>query len=350
MRRMCTSTQVSSVEGGDGRVNRRRGWTGPGRSPRMKATQLMLGIALLCVCSEAYGGQVRVTFDGEGFHPRNVTANVGDFVVWVGAQPSYYGLSSGDTLTFAGDGHFQSNASSLARDSSFAWIADEPGAFAYFAYPWTGSSYIGVVNVVESGAPVSNFRVTKLQFGSGPGTTRIQVSNLGGADGDCGLYRLRLAPVSREWVIGSEGIGSSIPVPSGGSVVLHLNSYEPDTPTDLWLYDVTVDLADTGAVQLRVPSSYDGGIPGVELIADFVQWGAAGQRGEADAALKGVWVAGTYASGTIAPDHFLEFCGAPDQHGAQYWSEVDSPDFSTVGGCATPTRDITWGRLKSLYR
>ena len=45
----------------------------------------------------------------------------------------------------------------------------------------------------------------------------------------------------------------------------------------------------------------------------------------------------------------ISFCGSVTDHGPSFW-QISTPNFGTGALCTTPTKNPTWGRIKSLYR
>ena len=305
-------------------------------------------LVTLALAASAHAGQIRVNATGGfSFAPVNISVNVGDQVVWVGTGSSH-SVTSGDANTGTPNGHFSfgSGLGGLTTGKSCAWKATTVRSEPYYCIPHL-PSMIGNVDVVASGASVSDFRLVQVLFNGAAGTNAIELVNLGAA-GDLGLYRLKIAGVAPKLTL-DIGASHTLTVPGNGHVVIHFGSTGTNSTADLFYPAVT--LPATGSATLYVPSTFgsDTLLTSTNTIIDYVAWGAGGQENEATAVSASLWTTGTAVT-NVAAGHSIQFCGNPGQYGIAQWSEIGVPAFPSSGACVTPTMRTTWGRIKTLYR
>jgi plastocyanin len=304
--------------------------------------------SLLCVSAwlllaiPAGAGQVRISASGTSFVNDSPTLNIGDQVVWVWTAGSHT-VTSGTNGSTTGDGRFNSGGGLLGLSNArFTWKSNLLGNIDYYCIPHFSLAMTGVLHVVASGALVSDFRITEVQFNVPGGQDLIEIANLGDIAGNLGRYRL---------AIGASGIEipfNDVVVAPGARVVIHANASGTTTATDVFV-PLLPDLPATGSLALYVPNTVVVSLADPNQIIDFVQWGAGGQANEATAQSASLWQAGDALTG-VDDGHSIEFCGNRGEYGFARWSEVTNPNLGVAGNCATPTVRSTWGRLKTLYR
>jgi plastocyanin len=300
--------------------------------------------AFLLSFGHAFAGQVRINVSINQFTSATQSLNLGDHVVWVWTGGSHT-VTSGTTGSSAGDGLFDSHASSFGGTSArFTWKSTVTGSRGYYCEPHFGLGMTGTLNIAASGVAVSDFRLSEIQYDIPGSLDLIEVRNAGAAAGNLGRYRLSITgQATTELAI------NDIVVPQGGHVVIHLNTSGTNTATDIYLPTVT-GLPTAGSVALYAPNTQNVSLADPGQIIDYVQWGASGQQNEATAGSASMWVAGEFVPAAVEPAHSLEFCGSASQRGASFWSEVAVPNFGTNDMCATPAVPTTWGRIKAIYR
>ena len=313
------------------------------RTPR----RFVLAIALTALASvSARAGQVRINVASISFNNSSVTLNRGDHAVWVWTS-SGHTVTSGDGNTSTPDGHFNSGDIPINSGSTFSWKSNFTGPQPYYCIPHAPPMSADLA-MVASGASVSDFRITKVQFGNPGGLDFIEIANIGPAPGDLGMYRLRISGAAT--ITLKKSANTTLAVPSGGRVVIYIN--QSGTTNDANIFVPTVAaLPTTGSLALYVPNTVNTSLVAVDQIIDYVSWGAGGQENEPTAVSAGFWSANA-AIQNVAPGHAIAFCGAQGgQYGANNWSEITVPNFGTAAAdCTTPALRTSWGRIKSLYR
>ncbi|MCB9169959.1 MAG: T9SS type A sorting domain-containing protein [Flavobacteriales bacterium] len=150
---------------------------------------------------------------------------------------------------------------------------------------------------------------------SAPAQVRIVKIDIAQDQVVLGNYGNTTVDVSSYWFIWLSNAAqvSSLTVVLGNPVLgpalnVTFSGFGLSTISDLALYTSNVDHNDTA------------------LMADFTEWGAAGQGYESVAVAKGIWTAGTFIGG-LPPYIWVGDCC---QFGAQYWvpsnSGIDAPD------------------------
>jgi len=293
----------------------------------------------------AHAGQVHVNVANFAFTPRAANINPGDHVVWVWTS-GLHTVTSGDSATTTPSGVFDSGQQTGAAPNggpAFSWKADRTGTILYYCLIHAPGMAGRVIVATSPGSvPVSDFRVTEVQFTGTAATDMIEIANLGTAPGDLGRYRIAVNGVAT--AIGADDYA----VPAGGRVVVHTTS-GTNTATDIFLPGLG-DLPAAASLALYVPNT----VPGTTLtdatqMIDFVQWGAGGGALEGVAVTDGFWSAGQSVN-NVATGHSIEFCGASGQYGRAEWAEIAVPNFGSNGNCTTPAQTRTWGQVKTLYR
>ncbi len=311
-----------------------------------------LAVALLA--APALAGQVRIdagTGGGFAFSPTTVTLNLGDHVVWVWVQAGHT-VTSGDPNATgcdpAGDGTFATNLMNKTSSvhPAFSWKSNiTSSGLLYYCVPHC-PPMVGTLIINASGVPVSNFRITEVQFSAAGGLDLIEITNFGAAAGDLGRYRFAAG-----------GDTATVPmdsfvVPASGRVVVHVNaSGTQSAPNNLYLPSLN-DLPSVGSLGLYAPNTASGqtAVTNVTQIIDYVEWGAPTQANESIAVAAQLWSTGDFVGFGGVATRSIEFCGTASDHGAVHWSEVSTPNFGSNGNCLTPTVRNTWGRLKAIYR
>lgn len=303
---------------------------------------LLAALCLVLSASPVRAGQARINANGMTFGPVNASVNLGDHAVWVWTSGSHT-VTSGTDGSTGGSGTFNSGGGLLGvSNARFSWKSTELGSIPYYCVPHFSSGMTGTLTVAASGVPVSDFRITEVQFNVPGGQDLIEIANLGGASGDLGRYRLAIGGTTVELAL------NSIPVGLGARMVIHANAAGTNTATDFYLPTLG-DLPANGSLALYVPNTITPAVTVANMMIDFVQWGAGGQANEATAVTALLWQAGDAITG-VDDGHSIEFCGTGGEYGAARWSEVTTPNLGGNGNCATPTIRSTWGRLKTLYR
>lgn len=314
-------------------------------------------VLLMAFALPSHAGQVRIDVGAGGnnvFSPSIVALNTGDHVVWVW-RSGFHSVTSGDSIDVCssgvGDGLFDSNVTGFnaARGTTFSWWSGtNTGTEPFVCMPHC-PLMSGRLNFRPNVA-VADFRITEVQTNIAGNLDLIEITNLGGAAGDLGRYRIVSGPS-----VGSAPDTSTVPtdtwpVPVGGRVVVHLNQSAAQSPPNLMYVSNHPGLVDAGGyLALYVPNTINTGVADETQMIDFMQWGAAGSAREGTAVSAGLWTAGTFI-GTVALGHSMEFCGMVADHGANFWSGVSVPNFGTAGGCTTAGTPLSWGRLKIIYR
>jgi hypothetical protein len=284
-----------------------------------------------------------------------VNINEGDHVIWrwVGSGHTVTNWSHpADSLSPNFDGTiFDSDPAhgplGQSNGTQFTWKSDRTGHVPYVCVPHLplmSGRIIVSPRTQPLTVPVSEFRITEVQFDTPGGYDRIEIANLGDAPGDLAAYRMSI-----------DGFFFVIPgniysVPAGDRVILHLGETGVNIYPDIYVPGTTLDNA--GSVSLYAPSTlfFQSAFTNPALMIDFVQWGAPAQPNETTANLAGYWTTGTSING-VAAGHSIEYCAnATLDHGVARWAEIAIPNFGGNGDCATPTASDTWGRLKVLYR
>jgi plastocyanin len=290
-------------------------------------------------------GQVRVDVGPDTqFHPSTVTANPGDYIVWVWLGGGHT-VTSGTDGSLAGDGKFATQI--LSAGDAFSWKSQATaGSVPYYCSPHFAVGMTGTISLAPA-TPAANFRITEVLYNDATQHDQIEITNFGNATGDFGRYRFR-TPIDTAIVREDHFL-----VPAGGRVKVWVNQAgTTSAPTDLFM-PTLLDLPDVqGSLSLLVPNTNPGtsSFGSIDQLIDFVEWGAPFMVNEAVAVAAGIWNTGEYKN-TIQFGHSLEFCGTPSQYGATYWNEVAVPNFGVDGQCSTtPTLKTTWGRIKAIYR
>jgi plastocyanin len=283
----------------------------------------------------AAAGQVRVDVLANFFTPSSVTLNVGDEVTWVWLG-GHHSVTSGVGCD-APIGLFDSGSISTG---AFSWRADRPGVVPYYCVPHC-SYMLGGLTVLASGAPVADFRITEVQFTAAI-LDRIEITNLGDAPGDVGRYRLTYSPAGAV-----ELLFNQIPLPAGGSVVVHLNATGEKDAQNVYL-PAAPSLPPTGSVALFAPNTVNSDLSDPHQMVDYVEWGSPGQDYESTAVAGALWRAGE-AVGPVGAGHSIELCDWAAR-GASSWAEIAQPTFGSPGRCTTSLESQGWGELKLRYK
>ena len=318
---------------------------------RMRLATLVLLAALIPAALPlpvAHAGQVRISLTAQfQFVPNTVTINQGDRVVWVWLASGHDCVSgNGDTGT--PDGVFSSGTLqtvSPTLGTAFTFKFASPGTQGFFCEAhWPDMQ--GTVTIVPSGAAVSDFRITEVQYTAAGGLDRIEITNLGTAAGDLGRYRISVGTNTQQVVP-----LNSVPVPVGGRVTIRTHESGSSTATTLFMPGLGDLPAPNGSVSLFAPQAQNNALGALSsaLIVDFVQYGAPTQPNSATATAGGVWPAGTFVAGLNDPSFDIAFCGNSTDRGTGFWA-VGHANFGSQPPCATPAATTTWGRVKILYR
>jgi plastocyanin len=325
------------------------------RAFRCVAAPPLVALALLATQAvSAFAGEVRMDLSsslGNVFVDptqtggrRFVNCNFGDHVVWVWVSGAH-GCTSGDSETVTPDGHWDSGTQSASTPGkSFSWQATGTGSFPFYCNPHA-PGMAGHIFVASSGIAVSDLRLTEVLYNDAGGLDKVEVTNMGAANGDLGRYRLSIANG-----VAQSLAANSIPIAPGGTVTIHTNESGTNTATDVFL-PALGNLPDVaGSVALYAPNTKVGTLlTDATQIVDFVQWGTTGNPNEATAISGSVW-SGGQAAPAVAAGHTIEFCGGAQQH-AGHWYDNATPNFGGASdNCATPAHTATWGRIKLLYR
>ena len=297
---------------------------------------------LVALAQGASAGQVFVSVGSPPHRftqPQTGVHSQGDFVIWTWVS-NQHTVTSGALGGIAGNGIFNSDPAGGAHDAGavFAWKTDRDGVISYYcrqdfvAYSMKGSLIVPSANPL-----IADFRITEVRF-DGLGSNFVEISNLGGADGDLLAFRLSIngaAPVT-PW-------NTSTPLPAGGSIVVN----DP------------AGLTNQGSIALDAPY-LAGSMPGTGLatdatmMVDYVEWGASAGQPLEDTAVLVVFPSPIWFAGDVAPQagarHSIVFCGGPGDHGGAAWNESLTPTPSLANDCLNPALRPTWGRLKTLYR
>lgn len=307
---------------------------------RLRPLAVLL-VSVVSASAIARAGQVRVTVANNLFNPRTTNINAGDQVAWVWAG-SFHTVTSGDSSTGTPDFiSFRTNtmSGSGATAPAFSWKSDGAATIPYFcevhAPVMAGHVFVG------TGVPVSDFRLTEVQWNVPGGLDLLEITNHGAVSGNLGRYRIGIGAGIVEIPI------SDITVAAGGHLVVHLHASGTNTATDIFL-PAAPELPDLqGSVTVLMPNTVNPGAT-ADQVVDYLEWGAAGQPNEAVAAAASTWTTGQ-AVPNVAAGHSVELCGFSPRS-ATAWGEISTPNFGSYGSCTTPAGGTTWGRIKSLYR
>ena len=305
-------------------------------------------VSLAGMSPAARAGEVRVGVGvgGNLFSLRAINCNVGDHVIWVWNAGGHT-CTSGDSSIGSGNGLWDSgfqSASLTNNTATFSWQATGTGVFLYFCSPHA-PPMAGRVIVAGSGIAVADLRITEVQYNEAAGHDLIEVTNLGTVAGDLGRFRISIA----------NGVQVSlppntIPISPNGTVTIHTNETGTNTATDVFLSALGALPDAAGSVALYVPNTRNTSLTDATQLADYVEWGAAGQPNEGTALTANVWTAGESAP-VVAAGHSIEFCAGASNPGTGRWFDNPAPNFNGLAdNCATPVRGTTWGRIKTLYR
>lgn len=303
-------------------------------------------LAALLLPATLHAGQVRVTLNSQTFSPATVQINAGDHVVWVWAAQSHTVTSgtSPDSPSGLFDSDFQTPGTS-GNNMAFSWKSATTGTVPYFCTPHFDFGMIGSIQVLASGVPVADFRITEVQYNAAGGADLVEITNLGTASGDLGRYRLAIPGDAEPLPLASLTVGPD------GVVVIHPGQSGTNDANDVYVPALAALPDASGSVALFVPNQVAGqnALTNASQMIDFVQWGAGGQAHEATAVAAGLWSAGAFLP-TVAVGRSIEFCGAAPDRGVAHWAEVSQPNFGSDDDCATPAAVATWGRVKVRYR
>ena len=310
---------------------------------RTRAMRLVVAVAaLVALAQNVTAGQVFVSVGSPGFSFSPKAASVlghGDFVIWTWVASSHT-VTSGTSGSVAGDGIFNSDPGGLTHGigTVFAWKTDREGSIPYYCrLDFVTHNMKGSISVPGPGNPVADFRITEVRF-DGVGSNFVEISNLGGADGDLQAFRLSISGAAfvTPW-------NTSTPLPAGGRIVVS----EP------------AGLTNQGSAALFAPY-LAGSVPGTGLatdasmIVDYVEWGPNGGQPLEDTAVQVILPATLWLAGEFAPQaqagHSIVFCGTPFDHTSVYWNESLNPTPGLFNDCVNPARHHSWGQLKTLYR
>jgi plastocyanin len=318
----------------------------------MRRSRLFVFMAALVLLSSfasgAHAGQVRINATGSfTFLPNSIALNQGDQVVWVWTGGGHT-VESGAGSSDPGAGSLFLTNLQLTSGNAFSWKSTQTGSVPYYCVQHEFSGMTGSLTISASGIPVSNFRITELEYNQAGGLDRIEITNMGGDTGDLGRYRISVngAPVQFVPL-------NSVTVFTGGRVTIHTNEAGTNTATNLFMGGLG-DLPTAGSIALYVPNSATpvtgagSGLTEVSQIIDFVQWGSGAQGNLATAMTALVWPTSGFLN-AVPTGYDLVFCGTATQYGNTFW-DVAHPNFSSGPLCSTPTRTSTWGRIKVLYR
>lgn len=330
----------------------------------MRSSLLRSAAAAVCVALAlslpAEAGQIRVGVGGASnvFSPENITVNAGDHVMWIWAGGMHSVVSGNPaTATSTGDGKFRNTTASPGTSGSkFFWKAVGSGVVPYYCFPHA-PEMAGTINVQTGPVSIADFRITEVEFAAGAGADRVQITNLGGATGFLGFYRLSS-------VTGASTTITTDPVSlaSNARLTLHLNASGSNSATDLY-FSAHPELGSAGSFALYVANTSSTGstapasLNDANQMVDYVEWGATGQAAQpnqATAVAAGLWNAGAVVeTASTLPNngagYSLSFCGARTDRGISFWN-ISTPNFGAGPNCTTPTKTATWGRIKSLYR
>lgn len=307
--------------------------------------RIVLSLSLIVMLAPpAHAGQVRVDLNATAFSPSNVTVNAGDHVVWVWLAGDH-SVTSGNPNSPSG--LFDSGirpTGTLHQNTAYSYMTFSTGVIPYHCVPHADFGMTGTINVVATDEPVAEFRITEVLYNAEGGADLIEISNLGGAAGDLGRYRIAISGVVEDirlasLPVGPNGVVTILPGRAGEITVNEV--FMPSLPT----------LPDTGgSVALYVPNVVATSLGDPTQIIDYVSWGSAGQENENTAVGAGIWLTGQSVPLVGAVGRSIEFCGGPDDYGRDEWAEITSPNFGFRGDCSTPTATATWGTVKARYR
>ena len=303
---------------------------------------LAAAVTLVALAQNASAGEIFVNVGSPiySFVPQSAEVlNQGDFVIWTWFS-SVHTVTSGTSGNAAGNGIFNSDPAGGTHGTGavFAWKTDREGSIPYYSRPdFVVHNMKGSIVVPGVNPPIADFRITEVRF-DGVGSNFVEISNLGGADGDLNAFRLSVngtAPVT-PW-------NASTPLPAGARVVVN----EP------------VGLTNQGSVALYIPY-LPGSAPGTgaatdaSMMVDYVEWGATAGQPLEDTAIQVVFPDLIWRAGDFAPQagagHSIVFCGLSFNHGSAAWDESLNPTPGLANDCLNPTHRPTWGQLKALYR
>ncbi len=306
---------------------------------------LMIPALLALAATAALAGQVRINVASNLYSPSSATINLGDHAVWVWTS-GFHSVSSGSLVTGALDGIFDNGT--IVSNGLYSWKSATQGALTYYCQQH-GTGMGATLNVVASGASVSDFRITKVQFGNTGGMDFVEIANIGPAAGNLGMYRLRVSGGSTI-TLRKAPTNLDLSVPSGRRVVIYIHRSGASTDTSVYVPSVLA-LPTTGSLALYVPSTGNTALSATDQMIDYVSWGAGGQENEATAVSAGFWTTNA-AIQNVAAGHTIAFCGAQGgQYGVNHWSEITTPNFGVSSAdCTTPAIPTSWGRIKTLYR
>jgi hypothetical protein len=160
----------------------------------------------------------------------------------------------------------------------------------------------------------------------GPETaaTRVELINTAGSALD--LVNLNL-------VVGTfhYAVPSSLVVPAGGLVVVHLNESGASTPSDIFTGATLPDLDPAGGSFSLFVDDQNFADPAGMI--DFFQWGSAGHAGEDVAAAAGLWTTGTYFPSPIEGAS-MQWRGTGSGNDVDDFC-ADQPTLGSVNVCTT---------------
>jgi len=296
----------------------------------------------------ASAGQVTITVGGPlgEFYPSSpVNANVLDQVIWI----------------WASAGHFVSSTGFVSFDSgpSCTEFSIRPTLTGTIPYVCAAHAVAASLFITPAGTtPVTNLRITEVEFAGNGDLDRVQVANLGDASGFFGFYRL-----SSQTGVSTRIDADPITLAPNARVTLHLGASGTSTATDVFV-PAAVALGSSGSFALYTPnnstaaggSTHPGSLTDASQMVDYVEWGAPGQSAPPNAAtanISGKWATGGVVDVTSLPNggagYSITFCGTAANRGPGFW-HLSRPNFGTAPNCSTPARPESWGRIKLLYR
>jgi len=320
------------------------------RRTRLHLTAVVAVLAA-AIAIPASAGQVNITVGGPlgEFVPSSpVYLNVGDHAIWTWVAGNH-------TVSTTGFISFDSGLNSVGRQ--FTWRAGiSTGTISYECGIHSVAATLFVTPIGTT--PVARMRITEVEFAGNGDLDRVQVSNLGDAGGSLGYYRM--SSQTGSWTTIDV---SPITLAPSDKVTLHLGASGTNTATDVFVPGAP-SLGSHGSFALYVPnnttagegSSIPASLTDSNQMIDYVAWGVPGQPAEPNevpATHVGMWAAGTVVDVAVLSDggagYSISFCGSATNRGSSFW-QISRPNFGTAPDCSTPTRPMTWGRVKVIYR
>ncbi len=142
----------------------------------------------------------------------------------------------------------------------------------------------------------------------------------------------------------SSAIPSGTTIPAGGLLVIHFNQAGTNSSTDIFFPGDQIGT--TSDLGLYVNASNFASAANMRAFVQFGGVPAAGRQDVAQAA--SLWTSGTFVP-SVAPGHSIELCAAQANLASSYVDQ-GAPTIGAQNGCGVSTENVSWSRVKALFR